>query len=91
MGLRSGSDSVAAVGSLCGVAVLEALLEGSGVAVLEALFEGGGGGSGHTADSVSSESRSTTLGVRWVDPMGRSRFVPSTCTLTFLVGIQAPV
>jgi hypothetical protein len=61
MGLRSGSDSVAAVGSLCGVAVLEALLEGSGVAVLEALFEGGGGGSGHTADLVSSESRSTSL------------------------------
>jgi hypothetical protein len=59
MGLRSGGDSVAAAGS-CG-----------GGVVLEAPLEGGGGGSGHTANPVSSESpsrppllRSVTLGLR---------------------------
>jgi hypothetical protein len=64
MGLWSGGDSVAMVGSCSGGTVLEApLIDGGGsVAVRTAPLVGSGGGGGHISHPVSVDSRSASLG-----------------------------
>jgi hypothetical protein len=63
MGLWSGGDLAAVVGSCGGGVVLEAPLDGGGggVMVLTALLGGSGGGDGHTSDPVLGDPWSVSL------------------------------